>query len=114
MTNITVIMKILKEAELLGIELELPEYFDELDPESRNAEADKMNMVLEKAKHEQFITNAHKRDEAPYCRSLCAGYGGKRRIIVLSPLQTEKYSVEQLEETGMVGLYDHAQKLEEK
>ena len=109
MTDTTPFLKqILEESELLGIELELPEYFDRLDPKSQNAEADRMCRVLEKAKHDQFITNVVEYEEKDTCHKLYAGHGGNRRIIVLRPLQTEKYSSEQLEEMGMIGLYDHA------
>ena len=108
MTDITPpIKQILEEAELLGIELKLLKYFDKLYPPYQNIIADRVGQALEKAKHEQFLTNKHEDDAEAVCAYLCHISKVNRRIVIMRPLHTEKYSSEQLEEMGMVGLYDH-------
>ena len=103
-----------REAELLGFELEPPEYFDRLDPQSQNVIAGEMHRELEKLLHSQFIQNVCKGDVYVVLKELHRGCNRDRLILVSRPLQTHRHSVKELVSQGMVGLYDRVQTEESK
>ena len=99
--------QILEESELLGVEMKLPDYFDRLYPSFQDRVVAGMFQALQKTKRAQFITHTHISEENRRCQELCFGHGGKGRIIALRPIQTTKYTIEQMEREHLIGLYDH-------
>lgn len=58
-------------------------------------------------KNKAHILNAHESQVGDIIRKLNASHDGKRSLIVERPNATEEYTTEQLEDRGMVGIYQN-------
>ena len=94
-----------REAEHLGFKLELPEYFDRLDPQSQNVIAGNLYRELEQIRRSQFIENVSKRTVYGDIDGLCKGPFNKQ-VRISRPLRTHRYTVDELIAQGIVGLYN--------
>ena len=104
MSNIELINRIQIEFNMLGVKLEPPSYFNRITPQSQNIIISDMYRELREFRQSQYIENVLFEEANKQIRELCKG--SNRKIVILQPQRTHRYSVDELVSMGFVGLYD--------